>query len=360
MGEGDEDLAGVTYRVLSLFAGIGGFDLGLERAGFRTAAFCEIDPYARRVLAKHWPEVPCYHDVRELTAERLAADGIAVDLICGGFPCQPFSSASRGRRVATDFWPEMRRIVAEVRPRYVLAENVQRAPIERARIDLRELGYAGSVHHLTAARAGADHQRSRWWLCAYADDESELPVRVHDEVARVQTLCAGLWGAENYARAIRVPDGISIELDTVGRIENAESNNSQTISEAQIAIGRILRYVWEHRETAKTSPELYRNGLRDRLPALPCRDTQGGWLLGPRITKDQGLCDLWAAFYAEPFQKAQVLQRGLLERARAFERLEKVAAYSRKDRLERLGNAVLPIWPELFGRAILASDRIAA
>lgn len=76
-------------RVLSLFAGIGGFDLGLERTGgFKTVAFCEIDPFCRRVLAKHWPEVPCYDDVRELTAERLAADGIAVDVICGGFPCQ--------------------------------------------------------------------------------------------------------------------------------------------------------------------------------------------------------------------------------------------------------------------------------
>jgi DNA (cytosine-5)-methyltransferase 1 len=82
----------VTYRVLSLFAGIGGFDLGLERTGgFKTVAFCEIDPFCRRVLAKHWPGVPCYDDVRQLTGERLAADGIAVDVICGGFPCQDIS-----------------------------------------------------------------------------------------------------------------------------------------------------------------------------------------------------------------------------------------------------------------------------
>jgi DNA (cytosine-5)-methyltransferase 1 len=210
------------FKVLSLFAGIGGFDLGLERTGgFETVAFCEIDPFCRRVLAKHWPEVPCYHDVRELTAERLEADGIAADVVCGGFPCQPFSSASRGRRVATDFWPEMRRVIGELRPRFVIAENVQRAPIARAREHLEQLGYRGSVHNLTAARAGADHQRSRWWFCAYADDQSQLPLRVHAEVARVQEVCRGLWGPENYARAIRVPDGVPYRMERIGRLGNA-------------------------------------------------------------------------------------------------------------------------------------------
>src|ERR1700751_5586913 len=99
---GEDAGAGVLpffkLKVLSLFAGIGGFDLGLERTGgFKTVAFCEIEPFARKVLAKHWPEVPCYHDVRDLTSGQLAADGIAVDVICGGFPCQDISSA--GQRV---------------------------------------------------------------------------------------------------------------------------------------------------------------------------------------------------------------------------------------------------------------------
>jgi hypothetical protein len=83
-------------NVLDLFSGIGGFSLGLERAGMRTVAFCEIDPFCRRVLSIHWPGVPCYDDIRTLTAERLAADGIVVDAICGGFPCQDISSAGKG------------------------------------------------------------------------------------------------------------------------------------------------------------------------------------------------------------------------------------------------------------------------
>ena len=80
-------------KVLDLFSGIGGFSLGLERAGMNTVAFCEIDPYCRAVLKKHWPEVPCYEDVRNLTNETLRSAGISVDLICGGFPCQDVSHA---------------------------------------------------------------------------------------------------------------------------------------------------------------------------------------------------------------------------------------------------------------------------
>jgi DNA (cytosine-5)-methyltransferase 1 len=83
-------------RVLDLFSGIGGFSVGLERAGMRTVAFCEIDPFCRRVLAKHWPGVPCYEDVRALTAQSLSGDGIGpVDVIAGGFPCQDVSFAGK-------------------------------------------------------------------------------------------------------------------------------------------------------------------------------------------------------------------------------------------------------------------------
>lgn len=91
-----EDL---VLKVLDLFSGIGGFSLGLERAGgFETVAFCEIEEYPRRVLAKHWPDVPCYTDVRELSCERLEADGLGgIDIIVGGYPCQPFSTAGQRR-----------------------------------------------------------------------------------------------------------------------------------------------------------------------------------------------------------------------------------------------------------------------
>src|ERR1700727_2898980 len=85
---------GFSYNVLDLFSGIGGFSLGLERAGMRTVAFCEIGSFQRRVLTRHWPGVPIYHDVRALSAERLQADGIFPRAICGGFPCQNVSVAA--------------------------------------------------------------------------------------------------------------------------------------------------------------------------------------------------------------------------------------------------------------------------
>jgi DNA (cytosine-5)-methyltransferase 1 len=207
-------------RVLDLFSGVGGFSLGLERTGgFKTVAFCEIEPFCRRVLAKHWPEVRCYEDVRELTAEKLRADGISVDVISGGFPCQPFSSASRGRRVAADLWPAMLRVIRDVRPRFVVLENVHELALRRACAAL--VGYTARPFRVGADDCGADHQRSRWWACAYSDHESELHSPFHAEVAGLQELCAGLWGAANYARAIRVPDGLPNRVERLRALGNA-------------------------------------------------------------------------------------------------------------------------------------------
>lgn len=209
-------------RTLDLFSGIGGFALGLDRTGgFETVAFCEIEPFPRRVLAKHWPKVPCYHDVRELTAAKLAADGITVDAICGGFPCQPFSTASRGRRVAVDLWPEFLRLVIELKPHVVIAENVQEEAIANAAKHLGSLGYRTDCRRISADDAGADHQRDRWWVVAHADADGELHSAINAEVAKLPKVCRGLWGPANYARAIRVPDGLPDRVDRVGALGNA-------------------------------------------------------------------------------------------------------------------------------------------
>lgn len=173
-------------RVLSLFAGIGGFDLGLERTGgFETVAFCEIDPFCRRVLAKHWPEVPCYEDVRELTGERLAADGIAVDCIVGGFPCQDISIAGRRAGITDEtrsgLWGQVARLSSEIRPQFIILENVSNllaGPSERpgawfGRVlgDLAELGYDAEWHDIPASFIGAWHRRGRVWVVAYPNGQ---------------------------------------------------------------------------------------------------------------------------------------------------------------------------------------------
>jgi len=161
-------------RVLSLFAGIGGFDLGLARAGMQTVAFCEIDPFARAVLAKHWPEVPIYEDIRTLTADWLAEMGLWPDVICGGFPCQDLSYAGKGAGISGErsgLWREYARLIGEIRPRYVIVENVA-ALLGRGLGDvlgdLAALGYDAEWHCIPASAVGAPHRRDRIWIIAHA------------------------------------------------------------------------------------------------------------------------------------------------------------------------------------------------
>ena len=163
-------------RLLDLFSGIGGFSLGLERSGgFETVAFCEIEPFPRRVLAKHWPEVPCYHDIKELTAARLAADGIAVDAICGGFPCQDISTAGKGAGIEGErsgLWGEYARLIGELRPRVVFVENVAALlgrGLDRVLGDLASLGYDAWWDCIPASAVGAPHRRDRLWLVGYTN-----------------------------------------------------------------------------------------------------------------------------------------------------------------------------------------------
>jgi DNA (cytosine-5)-methyltransferase 1 len=170
-------------RVLDLFSGIGGFSLGLERTGgFETVAFCEIEAFPRKVLAKHWPNVPCYDDVRTLTAERLAADGIrGIDVITGGFPCQDLSSA--GKRAGLNggtrsgLYAEVLRLACDIRPRFIILENVAgllSGPSEQrggwfgtVLGDLAAIGYDAEWENIPASALGAPHRRERIWLMAY-------------------------------------------------------------------------------------------------------------------------------------------------------------------------------------------------
>lgn len=182
-------------RVLDLFSGIGGFSLGLERAslpgakydGFETVAFCEIEEFPRKVLAKHWPDVFCYEDVRELTATKLAADGIAVDAICGGFPCQDISFAGKGAGLAGErsgLFYEIARLVGELGPRFVILENVG-ALLSRG-LDavlgtLASFGYDAEWHCIPASHVGAPHRRDRVWIMAYPASERCGEAREYSE-----------------------------------------------------------------------------------------------------------------------------------------------------------------------------------
>lgn len=148
-------------RVLDLFSGIGGFSLGLERAGMQTVAFCEIEPWCRAILKQHWPHVPCYDDVRTVTADRLRSDGIVPNVICGGFPCQDISEAGKRAGIGGErsgLWAHIARLTDELRPDYLIVENVQalaRRGLHRVLSDLALLGYDAEWDCVGADLVGA-------------------------------------------------------------------------------------------------------------------------------------------------------------------------------------------------------------
>lgn len=169
-------------NVLSLFSGIGGLELGLERAGMTTVGQVEIDPYCRRVLAKHWPEVPKHDDVRTAVEWWLGGDTRpTVDLVCGGFPCQPVSSAGLKRAQADHrwLWPAFAGVIRALRPRHVLVENVTGLFARGGGMgdvlgDLATLGYDTEWDCIPAAFVGAPHIRARVFVVAHPGHSRQL------------------------------------------------------------------------------------------------------------------------------------------------------------------------------------------
>ena len=155
---------------LSLFSGIGGMDLAFEAAGGRVAAMCEIDEFCRKVLRKHWPNVPIYEDIRTLRGDEFGA----VDVVFGGFPCQPFSVAGKqeGRNDDRYLWPEFSRLVEEIGPSWVVAENVPgilSLAADDVCQDLERLGYEVGIWNFEAAAVGSPHRRARIFFVGHAD-----------------------------------------------------------------------------------------------------------------------------------------------------------------------------------------------
>ena len=213
---------GEVMNELALFAGAGGGILGGHLLGWKTVCAVEREPYAASVLMQRQndgilPTFPIWDDV--CTFDGRPWRGL-VDVVSGGFPCQAFSTAAAGRNNAPDLWPEMRRIVADVTPRIVYAENVSAKAINAAGDDLESLGYQTKAVSFSAADVGADHERQRYWLLAYTDDAGELLREQYAKMAKLSDMASGVWSS--YAGESRVSNGVADRMDRIKATGNGQ------------------------------------------------------------------------------------------------------------------------------------------
>lgn len=211
----------------SLFAGIGGLDLGFERSGMSCKWQVEIDPYARRVLAKHWPDVTRHDDIK--TFPPSDPSDWAVDLICGGFPCQDISFAGKGAGLAGErsgLWFEYARVVREIRPRFVLVENVAGLAIRGIGDvlgSLASLGYDAEWHCIQAASVGLPHARERIYVIANRDGVRKLQPKgklTNERRWRGNRREAVDWILSR-GGVLRGPNGVSCGVDRIRGLGNA-------------------------------------------------------------------------------------------------------------------------------------------
>jgi DNA (cytosine-5)-methyltransferase 1 len=310
-------------NVLDLFSGIGGFSLGLERAGMRTVAFCERDEYCRAVLRKHWPDVPCFGDIHAIDADGLGRLG-RIDLVCGGFPCQPFSVAGKqkGKEDDRHLWPEMCRVIALARPAWVVGENVAglvAMALDDVLFDLESLGYTARTFVIPAAAVGAPHRRDRLWIVA--TDTNRTNIR--EQSGR----CDGSHGEGplqpgNNGAAPNVADTNGAEWRAIGEARGVQGEHSlREWQEGPSGSGGRRADVAHATSIGEREQADQADAISARRPAW--LESSGGswWSTEP---------DVGRVAHGVP---------------------------SRVDRLRCLGNAVVPQIPEIIGRAIMrASD----
>jgi len=299
-------------RVLDLFSGIGGFSLGLERAGMETVAFCEIEDYPRRVLAKHWPDVPIHKDIRELDGEQYRG---TVDLICGGYPCQPFSTAGKraGQEDDRHLWPEYLRLIREIRPRWIIGENVAghiSMGLDDVLADMEGEGYAWEAFVIPACAVDAKHRRDRVWIVARDTD------------------CRNVGTERDIQKRQRIESSRVCE-------DVADTKSSRQQPSRRGGNGTLQR----------------KNGsqdIDDRCATMA--NTASGRQPGPGQSFNTG--NQAAAGKGQTVDVINVSEREIWPTEPAVGRVAN-GIPSRVDRLKGLGNAVVPQIPEIIGRAIM-------
>jgi DNA (cytosine-5)-methyltransferase 1 len=314
---------GEQLTVGSLFSGIGGLDLGLERAGMKVIWHSEIDPYACRVLKKHWPEVPNHGNIKEINWEQIERP----DVLCGGYPCQPFSTAGKrqGEEDPRHLWPWVRDAISRLRPRYAILENV-RGHLSMGGLsvigELATLGYDAEWRIISASSVGANHRRDRIVIVAYPNSERLERERPEQQTARPtrsgENSREAVANANNERRQGRTgesepkPNRRSVnESEQWGRTANNPrvSSNAPNVANASSGNGG--------NEEPYGLREVYRQATELGEPFSTGRTLGYWWQIEP---------DVGRVAHGIP---------------------------SRVDRLRGLGNAVVPQVAELVGRLVI-------
>ena len=345
-------------KVLDLFSGIGGFSLGLEWAGMSTVAMCEKDPYCRKILAKHWPDLTIHEDIRNLDGKKYRN---SIDLVAGGFPRQPFSVAGKRKGADDDrhLWPEMLRVIKEAKPRWVIGENVFgfiNMALDDVQADLEREHYEVRKFVLPAVAVDAKHRRDRIFLVAYSNSPAvwNLPERQAQGRDNLQTGRQAITPHDGSSQSMANPDS-SWELQQEGdqqEIGGWSGNSSQqdvanSYGEG-LEIGQDLR---ENHEQELSPSE--RSGSERREDVANSHGTRG----------EAGLSG------QEPWQEGnsgeldhQGHQQSWREEVREWPAEPCVGRVAdgvpnRVDRIKGLGNAVVPQLIQAIGELVIEADR---
>ena len=323
----------MTLTVGSLFSGIGGLDLGLERAGMNVIWQSEIDPYACKVLAKHWPEVPNHGNIKEIDWRRV----VQPDVICGGYPCQPFSTAGkrRGEGDPRHLWPWVREAISQLRPRYAILENVRgHLSLGGTTVigELAEIGYDAEWRVVSAASVGANHRRDRIIIVAYPDSERRIDSRYAEQPNQGRLKAQRDIGQSSanvaYANSNHAPNGrqcAPVPSQDRSRRNDRSRSRSDT---GQIGMGSPRQIA-----SNVANPDLRQIGWGNRRDATDRSEVFGWGNLSRGTQGYEG--GQWWQVESDVGRVADGIS-------------------NRVDRLRGLGNAVVPQVAEVIGRLVMA------